>query len=57
MVVHGDGLAGANVTDSCHQVVRFVDRKLFIEPVDLQVFVVVVWATLESSLGKFDVLQ
>jgi hypothetical protein len=53
----GDGLAGVNLTDGCHQVVRFVNRKFFIEPVDLQVFVVVMRAALDASLRKFDVLQ
>jgi hypothetical protein len=55
--VYGNGLAGDNLTDSCHQVVRFVDRKFFIEPVDLQVFVIVVRAALNASLRKFDMLQ
>ena len=32
-VVCGDGLAGANLSNSCHQVVRFVGREVFIEPV------------------------
>ena len=39
----GDGHAGCNlteVTESC-QVVRFVSREAFMEPVDLQVFVIV----------------
>jgi hypothetical protein len=37
--------------------VRFVGREAFIEPVDLEVFVVVVRAALDASLRKFDVLQ
>ena len=52
-----DGLAGDNLTDSCHQVVRFVDREAFVEPVDLKVLVVVVRTALDASLRKFDVLQ
>ena len=36
---------------------RFVGRELFIEPVELQVFVIVVLAALNASLRKFDVLQ
>ena len=58
MVMCVEGLAGVNLTDSCCQVVRFVrlGRRFFIELVDLHVFVVVVRAALEASLGKFDVL-
>lgn len=55
-VVCGDGLAGDNLTDSCQQLVRFVGREAFIEPVDLKVFVVVVRAALDTSLREFDVL-
>ena len=36
---------------------RFVGRLAFIEPVDLEMFMVLVWAALEASLRKFDVLQ
>ena len=36
---------------------RFVGRKVFVEPVDLQVFVIVVRAALDASLRKFDVLE
>jgi hypothetical protein len=57
MVVCWDGHAGAKVSDSCQQVVRFVGREAFIEPMDLKVFVVVVRAALDASLRKFDVLQ
>ena len=59
MVVCGDGLAGVNLTDSCQQVVRFVrvGRRLFIELVDLQVFVLVVRDALKARLRKFDVLE
>ena len=36
---------------------RFVVREAFIEPLDLEMFVVVVRTALEPSLRKFDVLQ
>ena len=36
---------------------RFVGRLAFIEPVDLEMFMVLVRAALEASLRKFDVLQ
>jgi hypothetical protein len=52
-----DGMASLNFTKPCHQVVRFVGRTLFIEPVDLQVVVVIVRDALEASLRRFDVLQ
>ena len=57
MAVSGDGLADANLSDSCRQVVRFVGRSGFIEPPELQVLVVVVRAALDASLRKLDVLQ
>ena len=57
MGVSRGGLADANLSDSCQQVVRFVGRSGFIEPVDLHVVVVVVRAALNASLRKFDVLQ
>ena len=57
MAVSGDGLADANLTDSCQQVVRFVNREAFIESVDLEVFVVVVRTALDAGLRKFDMLQ
>ena len=57
MVMCKDGIAGANLNESCQQVVRFVGRSVFIEPVELQVFVLVVRATLEAGLRKFDVLR
>ena len=56
MVMCGDRLAGVKFTDSRHQVVRFVGREAFVEPVDLKVFVVVMRTTLEPSLRNFDVL-
>jgi hypothetical protein len=55
--VYGDGLADDNFNDTCQQVVRFVGREVFVEPMDLHVFVLVVWAALDASLRKFDVLQ
>ena len=36
---------------------RFVGREAFIEPVDLEMFMVVVRAALEATLRNFDVLQ
>ena len=59
MVVGVEWLSGANLTDSCQQVVRFVrvGRRLFIELVDLQVFVLVVRDALKARLRKFDVLE
>jgi hypothetical protein len=55
-VVCGDRLAGMNFTESRHQVVRFVGREAFVEPVDLKVFVVFMWTALDSSLRNFDML-
>ena len=46
-----------NFTEPCHQVVRFVSRTVLIEPVDLQVVVIIVRNALEASLRRFDVLQ
>ena len=59
MVVCVEGLADADFTDNCHQVVRFVGLGLgfFIELVERQVFVVVVRDALVASLRKVDVLQ
>ena len=53
----GDWLPGANLRDRCQQKVRFVGRELFIEYVDLYVFVLAERAALEAILRKFDVLQ
>ena len=55
-VVSGNGLASMDLTESRHQVVGFVGRSVFIEPVDLQVIVIVMRAALETSLRTFDVL-
>ena len=52
-----DGMASLNFTEPCHQVVRFVGRTVFIEPVDLQVVVIIMRDALEASLRRFDVLQ
>ena len=52
-----DGLAGINFSKPCHHVVRFVNRAVLIEPMDLHVFVVFVRDALEASLRCFDVLQ
>ena len=56
MAVYRDRLADVKFTDSRHQVVRFVGREAFVKPVDLKVFVVVMWTALESSPRNFDVL-
>lgn len=55
-VVYGDRLSDVKISDSRHQVVKFASRAVFIEPVELQVFVVIVRTTLESSLRNFNVL-
>ena len=52
-----DGLPGMNFSEPCHHVVRFVNRTVLIEPVDLHVFVFFVRDALEASLRSFDVLQ
>ena len=51
-----DGMASLNFTEPCHQVVRFVGRTILIEPVDLQVVVVIVRGALEARLKRFNVL-
>ena len=56
MVVYGEGLAHMNLTESRQQVVRFIGRETFVEPVDLQMIVIFVWDALESSLRSFNVL-
>ena len=56
-VLCGDGLAGVKLSESCQQIVRFIGRDAFIEPLDLQVFVLIVRAALDASLGSFDELQ
>jgi hypothetical protein len=50
-------MAGFNFTEPCHHVVRFVGRAVLIEPVDLQVVVIIVRNALEANLRSFDVLQ
>ena len=52
-----DGMDGINFTEPCHQVVRFVGRAVLIEPVELQVGVLLVRDALEANLRGFDVLQ
>ena len=52
-----NGMGLVNFTDPCHQVVRFVDRTVLIEPVELQVVVFIVRDALEASFRSFDVLQ
>ena len=56
MVVCGDGLARMKLSESRQQVVRFIGREAFVEPVDLQMIVVFVWDALKSSLRSFNVL-
>ena len=55
-VICVDRLALMNFTEQRHQVMRLISRAVFIEPVDLEVIEVFMWATLESSLRNFDVL-
>lgn len=52
-----DGLAAINFTEPCLHEVRFVGRAALIEPLDLHVFMVFVYDSLEASLRCFDVLQ
>ena len=52
----GDRLALMIFSENRHQVMRLIGRAAFVEPVDLEVSVVIMWATLESSLRNFDVL-
>ena len=55
-VVTGDGLAHMKLTQSRQQVVWFIGREAFVEPVNLQMIVFFVWDALESSLRSFNVL-
>ena len=55
-IMCGEGLALMKFTESRHQVMRLISRTAFVEPVDLEVSVVIMRATLESSLRNFDVL-
>ena len=55
-VVCRDGFAHMNLAESRQHVVRFISRETFVEPVDLQMIVVFVWDSLESSLRTFHVL-
>ena len=55
-ILCGNGLALMIFTKSRHQVMRLISRAAFVEPVDLDVIVVIMRATLESSLRNFDVL-
>lgn len=51
------GIAVMNFIKPCHHVMKFVDRAVLIEPVDLQLFVIFVRGTLEASFSRsFDVL-
>ena len=58
-VFYRDRLARVNLSDSCHQVVRFVRLGHCIESVQLHrdVFVLVVRAALGASLRKVNLLQ
>ena len=49
----GDGLSAINFTEPCHQVVRFFNQAVLIEPLNLHVFVVFVRDALEASLRSF----
>ena len=54
----GDGLAGMNLANSCHQVVRYVNQRFFIELVELHMFVIIMWMALEATLvGRSDTRQ
>ena len=44
-----DGVADFNFSEPCHHVVRFVDRAFIIEPMDLQVVVLIVQDALEAT--------
>ena len=55
-VVCRDGLAHMNLSESRQQVVRFITREAFVEPVEFHMIVVFVWDALESSLRSFHVL-
>ena len=56
MVVCRDGLACMKLTKNRQQVVGFISREGFVEPVDLHMIVVIVWDALESGLRSFNVL-
>ena len=55
-VVRVDRFSNVDLSEQRHQVMRCVGWAVLIEPVDLQVIVFIVCATLESSLRKFHVL-
>jgi len=55
-VVCGDRLADVNLTESRQQVVRFIGREAVVEPVDLEVLVIVVRTALKPSLRNWNVL-
>ena len=53
-----DGTASLKFTEPCHHVVRsFIGRTVFIEPVELQVVVIIMRDALEASFRTFNVLQ
>lgn len=52
----GEGLADMNLKYSRHQIMRFIGWDVFVKPLNLQVFVVIVRTAFEPSLRKFDVL-
>ena len=52
-----NGMASLNFTEPCHQVVRYVDRAVLIEPVDFQVIALFVRDALEAGFRSCDVLQ
>ena len=53
----GDGCASVKLAESREQVVGFIGWEAVIEPVDLQVFVMMMGLALETSHRSFDVLQ
>ena len=52
-----DGTASLNFSEPCHHVARFIGRTVLIEPVELQVVVIIVRDALEACFRRFDVLQ
>ena len=56
-IMTDDGFTDQNFSEPCHQIVRFIDRAVLIEPVDLHVLVVFMSdGALKAGLGSFDVL-
>ena len=55
-VVRVHGFSNIDLSKTCHQVMRCVGWAVLIEPLDRQVVVFIVCATLEPSLRNFNVL-